>query len=74
MEVKIGVMHSPREITLDSEQTQEEVEAAASRSITDGTALRLVDAKGSVVVVPGGAIAYVEVGTARKAGVGFGML
>lgn len=74
VEVKIGVTHSPREIALDSDQSPEEVESAVSAALTSGGPLRLVDAKGSVVLVPAGSVAYVEIGAPRKGGVGFGML
>ncbi len=74
MEVKIGVLHTSREIALDSDDSPEEVEAAVVESIAAGSALRLVDRKGSVVLVPSATIGYVEIGAARKGGVGFGQL
>lgn len=74
MEVKIGVLHNSREIALDSGDTPEDVEAAVTESIAAGSPLRLVDRKGSVVLVPSATIAYVEIGAARKGGVGFGQL
>lgn len=73
MEVKIGVQNTSREITIDSEQKQEEIEAAVTSAFTGSGPLRLVDAKGSVVLVPADALAYVEIGAPRKGGVGFGM-
>ncbi|GMA38886.1 DUF3107 domain-containing protein [Mobilicoccus caccae] len=73
MEVKIGVQNTSREITIDSDQTQEDIEAAVKSAFESSGSLRLADAKGSIVLVPGPAIAYVEIGAARKGGVGFGM-
>lgn len=74
MEVKIGVLHSSREITLDSDQSPEEVEAAVSAALSGNTPLRLVDSKDVVVLVPSASLAYVEIGSGRKGGVGFGVL
>ena len=74
VEVKIGVQNTSREITLDSEQSPEEIEAAVTAACSNAGPLRLVDAKGSVVLVPASALAYVEIGAPRKGGVGFGVL
>lgn len=74
MEVKIGVQNTSREITIDSEQSPEEIEAAVTSAFGGSGQLRLVDTKGSVVLVPAQALAYVEIGAPRKGGVGFGML
>ncbi|MDO5627410.1 MAG: DUF3107 domain-containing protein [Mobilicoccus sp.] len=76
MEVKIGVQNTSREITLESDQSPEDVEAAvrsALESASQAGTLRLEDSKGSVVIVPAASLAYVEIGAARKGGVGFGM-
>ncbi|WP_040155710.1 DUF3107 domain-containing protein [Mobilicoccus massiliensis] len=74
MEVKIGVQNTSREITLDSDQSPEEIETAVTSAFQSSGPLRLVDSKGSIVLVPSGALAYVEIGSPRKGGVGFGML
>ncbi len=73
MEVKIGVLHTPREIVLESNQTQDEVTeavAAALKSV-DGT-LNLTDEKGRSVIVPANLVAYVEIAASERARVGFG--
>lgn len=74
MDIRIGVQQCSRELALDSEQTPEEIEAAVAAAAQPGGVLRLVDAKGAIVIVPGSTIGYVEIGAARKGGVGFGML
>ena len=74
MEIRIGVQNCTREITLESEQTPEEVEAATTAAVEAGSMLRLEDSKGAVVLVPGGTIGYVEIGATRRGGVGFGRL
>lgn len=72
MEVKIGVLHTPREITLESTQTPAEVEdlvAAALKSV-DGQ-LVLTDDRGRKVIVPANLVAYVEIAQADVRRVGF---
>lgn len=72
MEVKIGVLHTPREILVESVQTPDEVEelvAAAFKSV-DGQ-LKLTDDKGRRVIVPANLIAYIEIAQADVRRVGF---
>jgi hypothetical protein len=72
VEVKIGVLHTPRELVVESVQTQDEVEeavAAALKSV-DGQ-LKLTDDKGRLVIIPGNLIAYVEIAQADVRRVGF---
>ena len=72
MEVKIGVLHTPREIVVESAQSQDEVEelvAAALKSV-DGQ-LKLTDDKGRLVIVPANLIAWVEIAQADVRRVGF---
>lgn len=72
MEVKIGVLHTPREIVLESSQSQDEVEQAVSAALksVDGQ-LALTDDKGRRVIVPANLIAYVEIAQADVRRVGF---
>ena len=72
MEVKIGVLHTPREILVDSTQTPEEVEAlvAAALKSVDGQ-LSLTDERGRKVIVPANLVAYVEIAQADTRRVGF---
>jgi hypothetical protein len=72
VEVKIGVLHTPREIALDSAQTPDEVEALVSTALrsVDGQ-LALTDERGRRVIVPANLIAYVEIAQADVRRVGF---
>jgi hypothetical protein len=72
VEVKIGVLHTPREILVDSTQTQDEVEAAVTAALksVDGQ-LSLTDEKGRKVIVPANLVAYVEIAQADTRRVGF---
>jgi hypothetical protein len=72
VEVKIGVLHTPREITLESSQTPDEVEslvAAALKSV-DGQ-LSLTDERGRKVIIPANLVAYVEIAQSDVRRVGF---
>ena len=73
MEVKIGVQYAPREISIESSQTADEVEKAVSDALT-GTSklLSLVDEHGRKVLVPADRLAYVEIGEPAARRVGFG--
>ena len=72
MEVKIGVLHTPREIVLESVQSPAEVEQAVREAMgSDTDVLSLVDEKGRQVLVPAGLLAYVEIAEADHRRVGF---
>ena len=72
MEVKIGVQHSPREVSLESELSPEEVESLVTKALSDQSGvLSLTDEKGRRVLVPSALIAYVEIAHADVRRVGF---
>ena len=72
MEVKIGVLHTPREIILESSQTPDEVSALVAEALKSGEGqLGLTDERGRKVIVPANLIAYVEIAQADKRSVGF---
>jgi hypothetical protein len=72
VEVKIGVLHTPREIVLESAQSQDEVQALVTESLksVDGH-LTLTDERGRRVIVPANLVAYVEIAQADVRRVGF---
>ncbi|MPZ59999.1 MAG: DUF3107 family protein [Propionibacteriales bacterium] len=73
MEVRIGVQHANRELTLESAQNSDEVEATVSEAIQGKEpVLVLVDERGRRVVVPSEKLAYVEIGEESGRRVGFG--
>lgn len=75
MEVKIGVQHAPRELTLESAQSPEDVEKAVAKALASGGGvLSLVDDHGRRVIVPADRLAYVEIGESVERRVGFGTL
>ena len=72
MEVKIGVLHTPREITLESAQTPDEVSKAVAEALksVDGQ-LTLIDERGRKIIVPANLVAYVEIAQADARRIGF---
>ncbi|MCZ7534940.1 MAG: DUF3107 domain-containing protein [Acidimicrobiia bacterium] len=64
MEVKIGVVHTIRELTLEFDGSAAEVSAAVEAAMSGADpVLWLSDAKGRRVGVPTDKVAYVEIGS-----------
>lgn len=75
MEVKVGVQHSPRELTVESTMSAEEIEAALKAALSDGSGvIALVDDRGRKVLIPADKLTYIEIGEAEVRRVGFGAL
>lgn len=72
MEIKIGVADSPRELTVSTADSPDQVEALVTEALrnTQGL-LTLVDDKGRRYLVPTSRVAYVEIGPADSRRVGF---
>jgi Protein of unknown function (DUF3107) len=72
VEVKIGVLHTAREIVLDSPQSPEEIEQLVSAALksVDGQ-LTLTDDRGRKVIIPANLVAYVDIAQADVRRVGF---
>jgi hypothetical protein len=71
VEVKIGVQHAPRELTLESAQTPAEVEQAVTEAMAKDSVLMLTDEKGRRVIVPIDKVAYVEIAETSNRPFGF---
>lgn len=72
MEVKIGVQQVQRELTVDVNESAEDVQKRVAEAVgsSDGV-LTLTDSKGRTVVVPTAKLAYVEIGAGTPGTVGF---
>jgi Protein of unknown function (DUF3107) len=72
VEVKIGVLHTSREVVVDSPQTGDEVTALVDTALKsmDGQ-LVLSDEKGRKVIVPANLVAYVDIAPSDTRRVGF---
>jgi predicted transcriptional regulator len=75
VEIKIGVQHAARELSLESELSAEEAEKIISAALNGKSSLLvLTDEKGRKVIVPTDRLAYVEIGEPSSRRVGFGAL
>jgi hypothetical protein len=74
VEIKIGIQHVARELTVETEATAAEVEADLRKALGDGTLIALTDEKGRKVLVPADKVAYVDLGQEKTRPVGFGAL
>lgn len=72
MEVRIGVQHAPREITIDATQSRVEVLAAVRAATSGDELLELTDERGRAVAIPIARIAYIEFDSEDSRRVGFG--
>lgn len=72
MEVKIGVQNVARELTIETDQSAEEITAAVRQALSGDEVLSLTDTKGREVLVNSSLLAYVQVGESETGRVGFG--
>ena len=73
MEVRIGVVHTPKELALEVEASLDEVKKLIEKALSDDDGvLWLTDSRGRIVGVPSERVAYVEIETptARPSGWG----
>ena len=71
VEVKIGVENVQRELVLETEASPEDVQGLLTEALSGSGVLTLVDTKGRSVVVPAAKVAYLEIGSGHRSGVGF---
>ncbi len=71
MEIRIGVQNVSREVVIETDLTSADIDKKVADAMA-GNALDLTDVKGRRVVVPAGAIGYVEIGEEERRRVGFG--
>lgn len=77
MDIRIGITHAPREISIeieDDEKSVKQIKAAAEAALSGMSAtFTVTDKRGRQVVIPSAKIAYVEFGAPdgdRKLGFG----
>lgn len=72
MELRIGIQHSPRELSFDSNESAEEIEQRVTAALTAGDpVIRFVDEKNQAYLVKADALLYVEIGSDQTRRVGF---
>jgi hypothetical protein len=72
VDIRIGIAHSPREISFESSQSPADIEKAVADVLAGSAAhLSLKDSKGTVYLVPSASLSYVEIGAEEARRVGF---
>jgi len=72
VEIRIGIINSPRELAFESNQTASEIEKIVSAALeSDAKFFKITDEKGRDFIVPVATLAYVEVGSEASRRVGF---
>jgi hypothetical protein len=72
VQIKIGIQNSGRELVLESEETTETINQKVEKALADpSSTLQLTDEKGAVIIVPAGALAYIEIAAEQSRKVGF---
>jgi uncharacterized protein YccT (UPF0319 family) len=75
VEVRIGVKGAPRELSIESAQSADEIQAIVDAALKDDApSISLVDEKGRRVLIATDKLAYVEIAEADSRRVGFGAL
>ena len=73
MEVKIGVQHAPRELSISTDLAPEAVLDALTKAVADEGVFTLSDDKGRTVAVPAERVNYLDFTSDTKGKVGFGL-
>lgn len=72
MDIRIGIQHSPREISFESNESPADLEKTIVQALEANAPLvTLSDAKGVTYLVNTAAITYVEIGAETSRRVGF---
>jgi Protein of unknown function (DUF3107) len=74
MEVKIGVQNAARELSVETDQSPDDVLKSLETSISDETVFSLTDEKGRTVAVPADKVAYLYFTADSGRKVGFGLV
>jgi hypothetical protein len=72
VDIRIGIINSPREISFESAQAASEIEKVVSDALESSAKFfKLTDDKGSVYLVPLESFGYIEIGSESTRRVGF---
>ncbi|MDO4241304.1 MAG: DUF3107 domain-containing protein [Microbacteriaceae bacterium] len=71
MDIRIGILHVQRELTLETDLSAQEVQQRVAEAVKTGEALQLTDTKGRELLIVPQNLAYVEIGTESGRKVGF---
>jgi hypothetical protein len=71
MEVKIGVQHAPRELSVDTADSVEDIGSALDKALAGDGTFAINDSRGRRILIPARNIAYLEIGSGVAGQVGF---
>lgn len=71
MKVRIGVEHSPRDFTLETDLTADELANRLEEAISNGSLFKVEDVKGDIVMIPGAKVSHLEFSNQEPRKVGF---
>ena len=72
MDIRIGILKSPREINFETAATAADVEKIVAAALdSDAKFVRLTDDKDKVYIIPTASFGYIEVGSEVSRRVGF---
>jgi hypothetical protein len=72
VDIRIGILNSPREINFETAQTAADVEKIVAAALdSDAKFVRLTDDKDKVYIIPTASFGYIEVGSEISRRVGF---
>lgn len=72
MEIRIGIVQSPRELTIESDLSADELHALVANAMSEGTPfVSFTDNKGKQLLIATASISYVEFGGEIGRRVGF---
>lgn len=72
MDIRIGIINSPREISFESTQSASEIEKVVSDALSGGAQFfTLKDSRGASYLVPVASFGYLELGSEDTRRVGF---
>jgi hypothetical protein len=74
VEIKIGVQHAARELSVDTGLSAAEVTAMVAEALSKDGVITLTDERGRQIIVPAAKLAYIEIGEPETRFVGFGAL
>jgi hypothetical protein len=72
VDIRIGIINSPREISFETTQSSHEIETVIADALESSAKFfKLADEKGSVYIVPLESFGYIEIGSETSRRVGF---
>lgn len=72
MDIRIGILNSPREISFETGQSAADVEKVVAAALeSDAKYIRLEDDKQKIYIIPTASFGYIEVGSEISRRVGF---